>query len=89
MQLKGSHDGKKAKKEPRKVPQMLQCAQVQFLQYVVKDNGEAITTWCVLEFTLFEECWKRFGYFRDFYQKSSSCWSSASWISSPRTQRAA
>lgn len=27
---------------------MLQCAQVQYLQYMVKDSGEVITTWCAL-----------------------------------------
>lgn len=62
------------------MPLRLQGAQFQDLQYLVKDNGEAITTWCLLEFTFLEECWKRFGYFSDFYQRSSSCWSSASWI---------
>lgn len=67
---------------------MLQGAEFEYLQDMVKDNGEAITTWCLLELTFLEECWKRFGHFSDFYQKSSSCWSSG-WISSPRTQRAA
>lgn len=76
--------GTKAKREPRKVPQMLQGAQFEYLQYMVKDNGEAITTWCLLELTFLEECWKRFDYFSDYYQRSSSCW-----ISSPRTRRAA